>query len=354
MGSEILRPESRDNVPTSSAEVEFALVLSRMIESAKDDPEYMRSAVYELARHKLKEQFGSDPSADFPELSKSLEVAINGVESFKNRVPALPPPGGRKESDAVGLAARVPGLFRFTVFWRFVVVMVIGLAVIFAFRQQVVTFDALRNQVNGTASLQPKSKSAQPSPQERIEAASRELPPPSPLTPTAYGIYAISQEKLYELESLQGRVPDMRVAVSAAITVPSKTTLPDGHLKFIIYRRDSATNAADHAEVRLVAKIAQETTFTPAGKAVLNKVENTWAIRNVAIQFRTAPKKDSPDMYEVLSEDPEAALAPGRYALVIKGQAFDFTVAGAVTDRRQCLERLAATNGQFYSECQKP
>jgi hypothetical protein len=59
-------------------------------------------------------------------------------------------------------------------------------------------------------------------------------------------------------------------------------------------------------------------------------------------------------MYEVQSEDPEAALLPGRYALVIKGQAYDFSIAGAVTDRKQCLERLAATNGQFYSECLKP
>jgi hypothetical protein len=44
-------------------------------------------------------------------------------------------------------------------------------------------------------------------------------------------------------------------------------------------------------------------------------------------------------------------LAPGRYALVLKGYAYDFSVAGQVADPRQCLERLLATNGQFYSEC---
>jgi hypothetical protein len=58
-------------------------------------------------------------------------------------------------------------------------------------------------------------------------------------------------------------------------------------------------------------------------------------------------------MYEVLSEDAETALAPGRYALVLKGQAYDFRVAGQITDPKQCLERMAATNGQFYSECPK-
>jgi len=47
-------------------------------------------------------------------------------------------------------------------------------------------------------------------------------------------------------------------------------------------------------------------------------------------------------------------VAPGRYALVLKGQAYDFNVAGQITDPKQCLERMAATNGQFYSECQKP
>jgi hypothetical protein len=69
--------------------------------------------------------------------------------------------------------------------------------------------------------------------------------------------------------------------------------------------------------------------------------------------YRTAPKKDNPEMYEVRSENPEAPLPPGRYALVLKGLAYDFTVAGPVTDPRQCLERLVATNGRFYSECKK-
>jgi hypothetical protein len=58
-------------------------------------------------------------------------------------------------------------------------------------------------------------------------------------------------------------------------------------------------------------------------------------------------------MYEVKSKDPDASLSPGRYALVVKSQAYDFTVAGTVTDDRQCLTRLAAANGTFYSACQK-
>lgn len=44
----------------------------------------------------------------------------------------------------------------------------------------------------------------------------------------------------------------------------------------------------------------------------------------------------------------------GRYGLVIKGQAYDFSIAGHVDDARQCLERIEAANGYFYAECKSP
>jgi len=43
----------------------------------------------------------------------------------------------------------------------------------------------------------------------------------------------------------------------------------------------------------------------------------------------------------------------GRYGLVYKGQAYDFTVAGRITEAAQCLERIEAVNGAFYSECRQ-
>ena len=95
----------------------------------------------------------------------------------------------------------------------------------------------------------------------------------------------------------------------------------------------------------------REMSFDQAGKPIASKPDDSWVIRNISIPYRTAPKKDAPDMYEVQSESPETPLAPGRYALVLKGQAYDFSVAGTINDPRQCLERLAAKNGQFYSEC---
>jgi hypothetical protein len=61
--------------------------------------------------------------------------------------------------------------------------------------------------------------------------------------------------------------------------------------------------------------------------------------------------KDHPEMDEIVSENPDAELTPGRYALILKGQAYDFTVKGIVTDSRQCLERVMAANGVYYSPC---
>src|ERR1700750_1219941 len=96
MSSEIVRSESQDEAQTSMPEVEFALVLSRMIDSVQNDPEHLRATVYELARHKLKEQLNSESSTDSRKLSKSLEVAIQGVEAFSQKdahaAPALPRP----------------------------------------------------------------------------------------------------------------------------------------------------------------------------------------------------------------------------------------------------------------------
>ena len=385
MRSEILRAE-HETAPSLSAEVEFALVLSRMIDSVKSDPEHLRATVYELARHKLKEQFGSDKNTDMRQLSKSLEVAIQGVETFVSKndrmdawlgKPVLAPPtpgtlavasalqgGGSFPAEPVIEAVSQPTYYsaiplrasRFTGHWRLALVIALALAAVFAVKQRLIEVDTLRKgvgQLVGPPSAPPPKPAQVASFHERA-AAAFDTPAADPLTPTTYGVYAVSGDKLFELDLLPGRAPDIRVAISAAILQPSRTTLPDGHVKFIVYRRDSATYAADRAEIRVIAKVGQEMNFDKSGKSTKAKVDDTWVMRNISIPYRTAPKGDNPDMYEVLSEHPETALAPGRYALVLKGQAYDFSVAGSVTDPKQCLERMAATNGQFYWECQKP
>jgi hypothetical protein len=53
------------------------------------------------------------------------------------------------------------------------------------------------------------------------------------------------------------------------------------------------------------------------------------------------------------SDTLDFVLPAGRYALVIKSQAYDFTIAGPVDDAKQCLERIDAANGSFYAECRR-
>ena len=373
MSREILQPNVDANATTSSQEIEFALVLSRMVDSISEDPEHLRATIYELARHKLKEQFQSESPADMRQLSKSLEVAIRGVEKFhkeKEQATALPAPGAagsptleyiprHEESVLVSPSVEVQTSTkrRSSAFRRhpgtkairpLAKICMIALAVVLV----AFSFDFFRRKEN-VAINRPGSTGqiTPPSPQSAPTAPPSELAASSPALPTSFGIYAVSGGKFYQLDLLPGRAPDIRVAISPLITTASRTTLPDGHLTFIVYRRDSATNAADRAEVRIVARIARELRFDKDGKQIASNLDDNWVVRNISVPYRTAPRKDIPDMYEVQSENPETPLAPGRYALVLKGYAYDFTIAGPVTDARQCLERLVATNGQFYSQC---
>lgn len=381
MAPEIVRPDGGDATPDPSREVEFALMLSRVIDSVEKNPEFLRATVYELARHKLKEEFTSESFGDIRNLSKSLETAIAGVEAFSKKKdgvsllganpaqgkalisahPSNPYVASALESVSPVFEAHVFGSggtparkkpFRLRSARWFVASFVTGLAVLTA----AVSLELLRKKgyfaVNQPATILAKTNTAAPakSAPTAVEPKSAE---PSPTVPTAFGIYAVSDGKLHELDVLPGRAPDPRIAISSIITANSRTTLTDGHVAFVIYRRDSATNAADRAEVRVVARIEREANFNKDGKQVVTAVDDNWVIRNISMPYRTAPKKDNPEMYEVRSENPEAPLPPGRYALVLKGLAYDFAVAGPVTDPRQCLERLVATNGRFYSECKK-
>src|ERR1700756_4455418 len=105
MDPEILRANSEDAVPSPTQEVEFALMLSRVIDSVRNNPEFLRATIYELARLKLKEQFKTESFADVRRLSKSLEIAIQGVEAFNRKKeeskPALSGPEAAQEKSRI-------------------------------------------------------------------------------------------------------------------------------------------------------------------------------------------------------------------------------------------------------------
>jgi hypothetical protein len=148
-------------------------------------------------------------------------------------------------------------------------------------------------------------------------------------------------------------VPDKRVAISTPVNQLSRTTLPDGKTKFVVFRRDLAGDALDRIEVRVVARVMRAATFDAKGKPNFSPVSDAWNIRNLSYEFRVRPIAGNPEMVLAQPKDSDFTLPAGRYVLALKNQGYDFTVAGKVTDPSQCLERIDAANGSFYSVCQK-
>lgn len=362
-------------------EVEFALVLARTIDGLTKDPEQLRGAVYELAREKLI-QLAHDEPSEKARLMRALEVAIAGVESHASRYAverlalpsrssntAVPVPesaigagtfrglqysGPVIPSEATGLNARwSPGASRFLPLSSST--RLVAVLLFFGFVCSVIVAQKRGMELNGLKNVErigslfasrPTAVEPAPSPVLAVTEPTK----PS-LRPRAYGVYSESRDKLYELQPLPGKAPDLRIAISAAIIRPVGTVVPDGKLKFVALLRNPASGASDNIDVRIVARVKRATSFSAAGKPVIADSENTWVIRNISIPFRAVPVRDDPQIFEIEPRDPDLTLTPGRYALVLAGIAYDFAVDGRITDKRQCLEQLNATNGTFYAEC---
>ena len=59
------------------------------------------------------------------------------------------------------------------------------------------------------------------------------------------------------------------------------------------------------------------------------------------------------EMIVIRPADPTFTLSPGRYVLMFRNQAYDFNVAGAITNTAHCLERSELQDGSVYSECRE-
>ena len=96
MTYDIVPGERARNLPTSSAELDFALVLARVIGSIENDPVQLRNVVYELARIKLqREAWQQHPPMSGRESRRmmlALEAAIDRVETMSSRYNELRAP----------------------------------------------------------------------------------------------------------------------------------------------------------------------------------------------------------------------------------------------------------------------
>jgi hypothetical protein len=378
------------NVPATSAELDFSLVLARVIGSIENDPAQLRSAVYELARIKLeREAWRRDPPMTVSEIHRlmvALDAAVDRVESVslrhdesravrsldrmiesstqrrthhsndvdpnsilvidgaasaKSYGSCLPKPFAAWEARTPSRRSHRSRLFQLL---SVCVVALFGLAAYLVLQRSFVLFG-------------PSTAPAVESPSAASQTDSSVAPSATLsglLLPQVYGVYAISGGQLVELEALAISAPDRRVFMSTPIKKASGTVLSDGRLTFIAFRRNISATAPERVAVRVIAKIARAMTFSPGASVNTAQVDDEWTIRNASYELRVAPVSENPDMLMFRPEDPEFVFPAGRYALVLKGQAFDFTIAGPITDPTQCLERTEAANGTFYSECRKP
>jgi hypothetical protein len=387
-----------------SQEIEYALILQRMIDSMRENPAQMRKTIYEFARSRLQIESAWANQTERTRLATALETAIRGVEDFSVRrdpVDLLPPPTSNDQNGPRALSivespdlpdpptaiASVASVRSFTpavedilpptqsyssaevqllladrtqnlasMAIRFCVGMLLfgGVAFLAYNKHNLSTF---REQLGEVVAAQSASNATL---QARLDSAVADLKTnaaaPSALpfpVPTDYGIYALNKDALKELSLLTEHVPDKRIAMSTPVTQPSTTTLADGKARFIVYRRDLVGNAPERMDVRVVARVVKAMTFDAKGKPAVVPVNDTWSIRNVSYEFRVRPIAGNPEMLLIQPEKADLTLPAGRYILVVRERGYEFSVSGQITELAQCLERTDAANGEFYSECQK-
>jgi hypothetical protein len=377
--TEISAPTANEAQANSSYEVEFALVLSRMINAAHADPAQLRSTIYELARVKLRKEILREDAADERRLMNALEVAIKGVEIFSQRedklsrtplprsvtsqiskqaAPASPVlliEHASERAARPNLAEGPAGSNMRSTILRLGLLLAMVIAAISVFASVRTHRSGLqKSEQSNTVILEKNAAETSGGAPPPVSAVPAPVETSSPALPTVYGVYALNNGQYQEIYSLPGQIPDKRVAISAAINTPSRTTLADGKISFVLFRRDLVASAPEHVEVRVVAKITRAMTFDSAGKPSIASVGDTWSVRNISYPFRVAPLPGNPEMMVLKSEDPGFTFSSGRYVVVIKGQGYDFSIAGPITDSSQCLEKVEAANGSFYAECKKP
>ena len=171
---------------------------------------------------------------------------------------------------------------------------------------------------------------------------------PFPL-PKSYGVHAGSSGQSFELEPLPIKIPDSQTLVSAEITKPSIVTLPGENLAFVAFAHELVNSAPQTIAVHVVARVQRTTRFV-GGQLAIVPLESSWRMRNKAYEFKATPFEGNSEMV-VIRPNPGFVFAPGRYALVLNGSGYDFTVAGTITAVEQCLEQVETVNGAVLSEC---
>jgi hypothetical protein len=392
------------HTPEPDGDESYYSVLTRMLAEISQDPAQLRLLVYEFARRKLRRnlypQFEDGDWAGIQEQMQALETAIDQIEAdwasqsltfapepplthngsqsglVGNHAEQRPQLGGgsaatvfAERHDVSPLQQLSHGSFFFAVArfgqgsrsplgWKLQLMIAVLLGVIiYAAIDRPFTFSLSRQSAAPTkmaASNSTVSEADTPS-SVNMEGGTVRGRKTSPIpVPSEYGAFALSNGRLRELELLSMRVPDPRVAISAVISTPSRTHLPVGELQFIVFRRDLANVAPDRVMLRVIARVVRVLKFDSAGKPMTSTLDDAWVVRSNSYQMRVAPVADNPEMILIRPDPPALVLPAGRYALVLKGAAYDFTLDGPNVDAAHCLERTDALGSPVYTECRTP
>ncbi len=198
-----------------------------------------------------------------------------------------------------------------------------------------------------TGSAPPTASPAPAAPAPRVAAVDPSFP-----QPPAYGVYALVDNKLVELQQVRATPVDPRNAGQLQILEPGRTVVAPGKPAFVIFRRDLASHAPEKVPLRIAARVAHAMNFDSTGRAIMTTpATDTWIIRERGYDLRASPVEGNSEMIKLRADDPALSLPPGRYELMLGGQAYDLTVAGEVTDPAHCVEGVTTVRGQVFNEC---
>ena len=388
-------------------------VLARMVSTVTEDHNQLRTLIYEFARRKLrKDLFRQFEDGDWSEIERrvsTLEAAIDRVETdFSNGAPqlsfqgeqaaigggsgqsatastALRPISQREwmtgysgrlpsflssrtydehpqpivtvtEQDSSSANVRLIKYLRSNISWtlQLTAAVILGLAIFSAVDNESVLRFLHAHRIGRVTDVNSTDAGrTSQSPVLAAKATPRSGVSDIPL-PSSYGVYALSDGKLTTLDLFPLKIPDSRVAMSALVSTPSQAHLSAGPLQFVVYRRDLANDSPDRVAVRVVAQVKRALTFGAGGNATYTNVEQSWVVRSNSYDMSVTPVADNPAMVVIRPQKAEFVLPAGRYALVVKREAYDFTVDGPIRDPAHCLERTDALGAAVYSECPHP
>lgn len=311
------------------------MLTSLITRSAANNSE-TRRRVYELARYELRRRLTSRAREfgqfDEAQQLRAFEIAIERIEADlagnsaerercrANLVTAVVdlsveiiPPAGHGSLPPQSQYAVLPeraGRKVFSAIWS--VLALVGAAILGA-----ATYVTVERGVREEAKLQSDQNIADQSTSSQSVA----LP-----LPVAYGVYAVVDGQLIELEPLPIKVIGHGTATSGVILTASKAKLPNGRIQFVIFKRELVNNAPEKVVVQAVEPV------TPAqslgeGETVGNP-NSSWVLGNALYQMKVAPIEGRSAMIVVRPAGSKFSFPAGRYVLVLNRVAYDFSVAG--------------------------